>query len=224
MTTDYVKANEFYQALFGWEKTGDMDMGGGNMYLMYGKGQRAYGGMFNRTPEMAGMHPFWLVYIHVKDVGDAVAKATKAGAQLVRPQMDIPGGSIAILGDPQGAGFALHDAKAPVVTKVGAKASAKPATKAARPVAKKPAKSAVKKAAKSPPKKAAKSQAKKGAKKQVKPTTSAKAKVKSKPVQKAKRSTRPIAKPIAKKRAKAVVRKLAAPKSRRGVKSKTRTR
>ncbi|MFN8581387.1 MAG: VOC family protein [Gemmatimonadaceae bacterium] len=41
MTTDYQKAFEFYSALFGWEKTGEMDMGGGNMYFMFGKGDKA---------------------------------------------------------------------------------------------------------------------------------------------------------------------------------------
>ena len=116
MTTDHVKATKFYNALFGWEKTGEMDMGGGNMYYMYGHGDKMYGGMFSMGPEMAGMHPFWLVYIHVKDVGKAVSIATKNGGSIKRPQMDIPGGSIAILGDPQGAGFALHHANAPVET------------------------------------------------------------------------------------------------------------
>jgi uncharacterized protein len=128
MTTNYVAAFEFYRALFGWEKMGEMDMGGGEMYSMFGKGGQMYGGMFNRTADMAAMTPFWLVYIHVKDVGKAVGTATKAGATLIRPQMDIPGGSIAILGDPQGAGFALHHANAEV-------AAAKPA--AAKPAAKK---------------------------------------------------------------------------------------
>jgi hypothetical protein len=85
-----------------------MDMGGGNMYAMWGKG-KMYGGMFDRPAEMASMRPFWLCYIHVKDVGKAVAAATKGGAFVQRPRMEIPGGTIAILGDPQGAGFAVHD-------------------------------------------------------------------------------------------------------------------
>jgi predicted enzyme related to lactoylglutathione lyase len=108
MTTDYTKAFDFYRKLFGWDKTGEMDMGGGNNYFMYGKGQ-PFGGMFNRFGEMAGMHPFWLVYIHVPDVKKAFDRAVKAGAMVQRPPMEIPGGgTIAILGDPQGAAFALH--------------------------------------------------------------------------------------------------------------------
>jgi predicted enzyme related to lactoylglutathione lyase len=108
MTTDWRSAFEFYRKLFTWEKQNEMDMGGGNMYGMFGI-TRMFGGMFDRPPEMASMHPFWLCYIHVKDVGKAVEAATKAGAFVQRPRMEIPGGTIAILGDPQGTGFALHD-------------------------------------------------------------------------------------------------------------------
>ena len=109
MTTDYRKAFEFYQKLFGWEKTGEMDMGGGNAYLMYGKGGQPYGGIFNRHGDMMNMRPFWLVYIYVKDVRKAVETATKNGAFVQRPPMEVPGGgTIAILGDPQGAAFAVH--------------------------------------------------------------------------------------------------------------------
>ena len=166
MTTDAAKAFDFYGALFGWEKTGEMDMGGGEMYTMYGKAGKMYGGIFNRPPEMAGMHPFWLVYIHVKDVGEAVARATKAGGTVKRPRMDIPGGTIAILGDPQGAGFALHDVTPEAAA---AKTTAKSAgNKVAKSAGKKVAKSAGKKVAKSPAKKAAKSAVKKAATKATK--------------------------------------------------------
>ena len=174
MTTDMPKAFEFYRKLFGWENTGEMDMGGGNQYLMYGEGKEMYGGMFNRMPEMSGIPPFWLCYINVKDVKSAVAVATRGGAQLVRGPMDIPGGMIAILGDPQGAAFAVHHvsataaqpAKAPKAKKTAAKKAAKKA--AAKKTAKKATakKSSVRKAA--APKKAGKKRAaakKSGAKK-----------------------------------------------------------
>jgi predicted enzyme related to lactoylglutathione lyase len=164
MTTDYRAAFEFYRALFGWEQNGEMDMGDGQMYLIFGKGDMMYGGMFDRFGDMQSMPPFWLVYINVKDVGEAVKLATKAGATVHRPQMDIPGGSIAILGDPQGAGFALHHVSAqpaaatPASTKAASaganrttKAAAKKVAKAAKKVAK-----GVKKVAKKVAKKLAK--------------------------------------------------------------------
>jgi predicted enzyme related to lactoylglutathione lyase len=155
MTTDWKAAWNFYEKLFGWERQGEMDMGGSNMYAMWGKGQM-FGGMFNRPPEMSSMRPFWLVYIHVKDVGKAVDIATKAGAFVQRPRMDIPGGTIAILGDPQGAGFALHDLSAGGMTaNSAAKAPSRAKTKskpkagsAKKPVAKKAAKKTGKSSAK----------------------------------------------------------------------------
>jgi uncharacterized protein len=152
MTTDYKKAFEFYRQLFGWEKTGDeMDMGGGNMYFMYGKKGKMFGGMFNRPPEMASMPPFWMVYVHVKDVKKAVETATKAGASVKQPPMEVPGGMIAILGDPQGAGFAVHAMSQPAAApKAASSAAAKPAS---RPKAKAAVKSRPK--AKAAPKKKA---------------------------------------------------------------------
>jgi len=161
MTSDHVAAAKFYSALFGWNRTGEMDMGNGQMYYMFGRGPKMFGGMFTTPTEMAGMHPFWLCYIYVKDVAKAVTAATKAGATVVRPQMDIPGGSIAILADPQGAGIAVHQqSAAPAVPETAAAAAPKAPAKVAakKAVAKKAvAKVAKKKAA--PKKKAAKKRA-----------------------------------------------------------------
>ena len=167
MTTDYVKAFDFYRKLFSWEKVGEpMDMGGGNQYFMYGKGSKMYGGMFNRTGDMAGMHPFWMIYIHVPDVKSAVAIATRNGATLHRGPMEIPGGSIAILGDPQGAGFALHDMKQSAASpRPGAKTAAQPASRPAAKAAKKKRSAAKKSSAKRRPAKKAAAKKRSAAKK-----------------------------------------------------------
>jgi uncharacterized protein len=144
MTTDYKKAFDFYRQLFGWEKTGEMDMGGGNPYFMYGMKGKMYGGMFTRPPEMAGMSPFWMVYVNVKDVKKAVDTATKAGAWVKQPPMEVPGGMVAILSDPQGAAFAVHSGGSatatakPTGTKK-AKAASRPKAKAKRSGTKKKA-------------------------------------------------------------------------------------
>jgi predicted enzyme related to lactoylglutathione lyase len=132
MTLDYNKAFDFYRQLFGWEKTGEMDMGTG-MYFMFGKKGTMYGGMYNRPPEMSSMPPFWMLYVNVKDVHKAVETATKAGAFVKQPPMEIPGGMIAILGDPQGAAFAVHavgTAAAKPAAKKAAKAPTRPKAKA----------------------------------------------------------------------------------------------
>ena len=146
MTTDYQKAFDFYRQLFGWEKTGEMDMGDGNPYLMYGVKGTMYGGIFTRPPEMASMSPFWLVYVNVKDVKKAVDIATKAGAFVKQPPMEVPGGMIAIMGDPQGAAFAVH---------AGGSASGTEKKPAARKKAKTASRAKAKSARSAPRKKAA---------------------------------------------------------------------
>lgn len=200
MTSDYQKAFDFYSSLFGWNRTGAMDMGGGSMYQMYGQGEAMYGGIYNKMPGMESMNPFWLVYIHVDDVGKAVETAKKNGAFVQRERMEIPGGTIAILGDPQGAGFALHDTKsmpsaaAATVAKAGA-AVKKAASSVAKAVTK-----AVKKVRKTAAKKP-KAKAKAPAARKAKPKAKPRAKAKAAPKKKATRRAAPKKK--AKGRAKA---------------------
>jgi predicted enzyme related to lactoylglutathione lyase len=199
MSTDYAKGFDFYRDLFGWKQTGDaMDMGGGNMYFMYGDGQKMYGGMYNRMPDMGNVPPHWLLYIHVKDVAKALATAAKAGAKVVRPQMDIPGGTIAVLADPAGAMFALHDMK-PMAAAPAPAPAKKAATKkkAAKPATKKVAKAAA----------PAKATSKAIAAKKAPPKAKAKAKAKPKAKAKAKAKAKPKAKPKAKAKAKAKSRR-----------------
>ena len=154
MTTDYRKAFDFYRQLFGWEATGEMDMGGGNMYFTYGAKGKMFGGIFNRPPEMAGMSPFWLLYVHVEDVKKAVDATTRAGGMVKQPPMDVPDGRIAILGDPQGAAFAVHAAAAKA-SKPGDRKSAAPAKAKAVASSRPKAKGAKRSAAKRSPKKSA---------------------------------------------------------------------
>ena len=156
MTTDYRAAYDFYRKLFGWDMTGESDMGDLGMYRMYGLKGKPYGGMFNRTPDMASVPPFWLPYIHVKDVKASTESAKRAGAQVVNGPMEVPGGDwIVVLSDPTGAAIALHQAapkaaKAATASKPKAK-TAKAKSKAVKAKAKKPK---AKKAAKSKPRKA----------------------------------------------------------------------
>jgi predicted enzyme related to lactoylglutathione lyase len=46
--------------------------------------------------------------VTVDSVEDTIAKATKLGAKVCMPPMDVPGvGRMAVLGDPQGATFSV---------------------------------------------------------------------------------------------------------------------
>jgi predicted enzyme related to lactoylglutathione lyase len=135
MTTDYKAAYDFYKKLFGWAVTSEFDMGPAGMYRLYGLGGKPYGGMFNRTPDMANVPPFWLPYIHVKDVKASTEAAKRAGAQVVNGPMEVPGGDmIVVLSDPTGAAIALHQAP-PKATQPAKASTVKKAKAAVKKVA-----------------------------------------------------------------------------------------
>jgi uncharacterized protein len=166
----------FYQALFGWEKTSAMDMGEMGVYQMYGRGGGIPNGGIMKPPP--GAPAAWMPYALVKDAKAAAATAAANGGKIVNGPMEVPGGDWIAQGlDPQGAMFAVHSLNpaaqnaAPVkkAAPTSAKASAgKPAKKKAarkKTVAKKakakPAKKSAKPAKRSKPanKKAAKKKA-----------------------------------------------------------------
>lgn len=109
LTSDQPAAFEFYSKLFGWKKITEMDMGPMGTYLIFGVGEKQLGGMMKK-PEGAPMPTTWVYYTEVADLDAAVARATKLGAKTIN-SMDVPGGRMAQLIDPQGAMFALHQAK-----------------------------------------------------------------------------------------------------------------
>ena len=185
MTTDYRRAFEFYGALFGWEKIEEVDMGPAGMYFEYGMKGKMFGGMYNRTPEMGAMHPYWLPYFHVKDVESSTAAAKKAGAVVHMGPMEVPGGSwVVVMGDPQGAAFAMHSI--PTVRKAVEKAVKKAVEKTVKK-AKKVATSAMRKVR---PKVKSKSKPKARPTGKKKSKTRTKAKQKSKVRRQAKKPTK----------------------------------
>jgi predicted enzyme related to lactoylglutathione lyase len=103
------EALRFYQALFGWEKLEEHDMGAPvGKYLIYGLGDVPFGGMF----KMVGGPPpmFWL-YVRVEDVARGAATTKELGGQVLNGPMEVPGGDqIVQIQDPQGVVFALHQA------------------------------------------------------------------------------------------------------------------
>jgi uncharacterized protein len=107
-TSDPVAAIEFYDKLFGWESKGEYDLGEKGVYKMFGRDRFTYGGVM-KTPEGMGYPPHWLQYVSVESADAAAERAKEAGADIMMPAMDIPGGGrIAIMTDPQGAMFAVH--------------------------------------------------------------------------------------------------------------------
>ena len=109
-TTDREGAFKFYSSLFGWVKTGDMDMGEAGIYQMYGLGEVPMGGIYNKPKEVPISN--WLPYAMVASADDSAATATKLGATILYGPMEVPGGDrVAALLDPQGAPFAVHSRK-----------------------------------------------------------------------------------------------------------------
>ena len=166
-TTDWQSAWNFYQKLFGWEKTESMEMGPGNVYQMFGWKGNTIGGMFNKPANMP-FPPFWLPYALVPDAKKVAEIVPRLGGKVMNGPMEVPGGDWITQGmDPQGAMFAVHSKKpaAPAKKATPAKkakpAAAKPKKKS-KPAAKARAPKKAKPAKKS--KKSAKTRARKGGK------------------------------------------------------------
>ena len=105
MTRDVEKAKKFYGSTIGWTFDG-MPMPTGTYWVAM-MGDKPVGGLFAlSSPQFDGVPESWMAYLAVDDVDARVAKATAAGAKLMRPIFDVPGvGRIAILTEPGGAGI-----------------------------------------------------------------------------------------------------------------------
>lgn len=112
MTTDLVGARDFYAKVVGWTIE---DSGMEGMTYLLGKANGAMVvGLMNTPADAEGMPPSWLGYVAVDDVDAVAAKATAAGARIFNGPADVPGvGRFAVLGDPQGAAFALFRFEGP---------------------------------------------------------------------------------------------------------------
>jgi predicted enzyme related to lactoylglutathione lyase len=108
VTTDRAAAFDFYQALFGWERTGEQDMGPKGLYQLFGRKGHTLGGMYNKSADPP-FPPHWLLYVRVGDIRRAAEAITSAGGNIARGPIEVPGGDWIVQGfDPQGAYFALH--------------------------------------------------------------------------------------------------------------------
>jgi uncharacterized protein len=99
-TSDPQRAQEFYAGLFDWrfESVGGGDQPYWGIYL----GDRVNGGMMPLPPD-AGAPPHWLVYFGSESVDDDAGRIGELGGQVMVPPMDVPGGRILVVQDPQGA-------------------------------------------------------------------------------------------------------------------------
>jgi predicted enzyme related to lactoylglutathione lyase len=104
-TSDYQAAFNFYQALFGWQKTDQLDMGEVGVYFMFGINGQSIGGIYNKRSDTTVS---WCGYALVADAVKAAKLAAKSGGKVCNGPMQVPGGNwIAQLSDPQGAMHAV---------------------------------------------------------------------------------------------------------------------
>lgn len=112
-TSDKDAALGFYNAIAGWEKLGQLDMGPMGVYVLWGREGTQLGGMMNlppgmKTPDGRDVPPSWMYYTVVADLDAAIERAKARGAKVLNGPMPVPGGQrVVMLMDPQGAAFAL---------------------------------------------------------------------------------------------------------------------
>jgi predicted enzyme related to lactoylglutathione lyase len=100
LTPDGAAAARFYEALFGWTTDEIPDAGG---YCVIRNGERSNGGIM----PSADAPPSWMPYFGHEDVDRLAEDVGGLGGRLFNGPMRMPQGSVAVLGDPQGAVFAV---------------------------------------------------------------------------------------------------------------------
>jgi predicted enzyme related to lactoylglutathione lyase len=105
-TRDAERAKRFYASTVGWSFEASATPDGETYWVALQDG-RPVAGLFPLTsPRFDGVPESWMSFLAVDDVDARVAKAVRAGAELVMPVFDVLGvGRIAMLREPSGAGI-----------------------------------------------------------------------------------------------------------------------
>ena len=110
-TSDAGAARAFYTRLFGWG-VNEFPMGEMGTYYIFTKNGRDTAAMYQQGPDQQGIPPNWLSYVSVTNVEEAADKAKSLGGNVIVAPFDVYDmGRMSVIGDPQGAVFALWQAK-----------------------------------------------------------------------------------------------------------------
>lgn len=110
-STDQAAAEKFYSGLFGWTMK-QTPMGPDSHYTVFVKNGESVGAVAQMDKNMQGVPSNWLSYVSTANVDASVEKAKQLGGTLVVGPFDVMElGRMAVLTDPQGAHFALWQAK-----------------------------------------------------------------------------------------------------------------
>lgn len=107
-TRDPEAAGDFYSGLFGWEVE-PIEQDGTLVYATIKNSGNMNGGFMPMAQEHGDAPPSWLPYFTVPSRDEAVERARGLGGALLAGPLDLPAGRIAVLGDPQGAAFAVFE-------------------------------------------------------------------------------------------------------------------
>lgn len=111
-TPDHAGVAKFYSGLFGWNVIEDKDDDPPSGYLHIKNGEDFIGGVLPLAHRKPGTPPHWLPYFLVSNCDGAVAKAKQLGARVYMEPMTVETvGRWAVVADPQGAVFAVFQAK-----------------------------------------------------------------------------------------------------------------
>jgi predicted enzyme related to lactoylglutathione lyase len=85
-----------------------MDMGGGQTYYMFKKGEQVVAGMMQITDEMTDVKSHWMSYVNVEDIDASVNQADELGGKvLFGPVQVAEMGKLAAIMDSTGAVFSF---------------------------------------------------------------------------------------------------------------------
>ena len=105
-TRDPEKAQEFYEAVFGWDNE-RVDTGGAD-YWEWNLDGTPVGGMFRMGEDFPDdVPPHWIVFFAVEDTDQATEAAKEKGAQVRAEPVDTEAGRFSVMTDPHGAAFAV---------------------------------------------------------------------------------------------------------------------
>jgi hypothetical protein len=104
ITPEPAESAKFYGELFGWTTE---EVPGASGYRVIKNGDRSNGGIMPLDPRMGSTPPNWMPYFGHEDVDRLLEEVGGLGGQVFNGPMRMPQGSIAVLGNPQGAAFAV---------------------------------------------------------------------------------------------------------------------
>ena len=102
-TRDAQKAIDFYSASIGWTFQAEEMPSGGTYWIGMASGKPVCGILTLDDDNGVTDPDRWVVYVHVDDLDDAVARIGDHGGEVLRAPWDVPGvGRVAMIRDPGG--------------------------------------------------------------------------------------------------------------------------